>query len=504
MKAHLSILLFIQISISALAVSQTTVIENTLRMAGKNRPQLQKVLDHYRSDSLKYRAACFLIENMDIHYSQTYYWADSLNRKVSFNELDYSNYELSTFALENLRKIIPGVHAVPVINRDVDVIKSDFLIKNIEAAFDSWKDRKGLPFSEFCEYLLPYRVANEPLQDWREIYKENFGWIEDCVKINNAKSPSKYVLDYMLEKFKDTYNREKRIEPLPRLGAMQLLHRMKGPCEDIADMEIFILRSQGYAASQEIIPYWATTSGSHLLASVRVNDLQKHVSLEIANVDSLKDKQFWREPSKVIRSTYSKQPGVLAEFEAADQIPNNFMRLLNYKDVTSQYWPAKDLSCPLTHPVTKKIVYACVLNYQIWQPTWWAKTDGDSATFTNMPKGVVYLPAYYENNKIIPAGFPVVLGYNHQEVLRPDTVNLRSVTITQQEKYLKFRPYKQYKLMYWDKEWKVTGSKTTEEDTQELIFKDVPSNTLFILIPEYSERKERPFIITNQGERVWF
>jgi hypothetical protein len=32
----------------------------------------------------------------------------------------------------------------------------------------------------------------------------------------------------------------------------------------------------------------------------------------------------------------------------------------------------------------------------------------------------------------------------------------------------------------------------------------VPANALLLLIPEYSQRKERPFIMLDNGERVWW
>ena len=47
-------------------------MEQTLSQAGKNRSELEKVLRHYREhpeDSLKYQAACFLIDNMKWHLS---------------------------------------------------------------------------------------------------------------------------------------------------------------------------------------------------------------------------------------------------------------------------------------------------------------------------------------------------------------------------------------------------------------------------------------------------
>nr|WP_310648363.1 hypothetical protein [Bacteroides thetaiotaomicron] len=42
-------------------------LETALQQAGENRVELEKVLSHYKTDpadSLKYKAACFLIENM--------------------------------------------------------------------------------------------------------------------------------------------------------------------------------------------------------------------------------------------------------------------------------------------------------------------------------------------------------------------------------------------------------------------------------------------------------
>lgn len=46
-------------------------VKYTLRSAGPNRPELERVLEHYRSagDAERYRAACFLIGNMRGRYT---------------------------------------------------------------------------------------------------------------------------------------------------------------------------------------------------------------------------------------------------------------------------------------------------------------------------------------------------------------------------------------------------------------------------------------------------
>ena len=44
-------------------------MEKALEMVGTNRAELEKVMGHYRGDSLKLRAVRFLIENMQYHFS---------------------------------------------------------------------------------------------------------------------------------------------------------------------------------------------------------------------------------------------------------------------------------------------------------------------------------------------------------------------------------------------------------------------------------------------------
>lgn len=45
-------------------VTEVDRLEYALEFAGENKRELEKVLEYYSDDSLKYRAACFLIVNM--------------------------------------------------------------------------------------------------------------------------------------------------------------------------------------------------------------------------------------------------------------------------------------------------------------------------------------------------------------------------------------------------------------------------------------------------------
>ena len=110
-------------------------------------------------DSLKLRAAEFLILNMPGKYSQysegqwndaatVYYrWENLLNRPSALDEYDLSD---------------------PVRKDDLKYITADFLINNIELAFKVWREMpwgKDIPFDVFCEEILPYRVGH-PINSW--------------------------------------------------------------------------------------------------------------------------------------------------------------------------------------------------------------------------------------------------------------------------------------------------------------------------------------------------
>lgn len=476
----------------------------------KNSKELIKAINHYKErpdNKKKLEALCFLIANMDIHTSFNYYWADGNGKRIQFNELDYATFEGSVRALDSVSKLHGKLHPVKVIYRDIDTVKADYLINNIEKAFTAWESKpsyRNLSFDDFCEYVLPYRISNEPVQPWRNEYFDRFQWINDSIGSGMAVDRTGKLLSENYKTwFFNSYKIEGRKEPLPRLGGLQLLHRKKGPCEDIADMSVFALRSQGFPASIDEVPAWATSSGKHFLNVVFTPE-SKAVSFD-ASTDLETEKKLNREPAKVIRVTYSKQKDVIAATEPVDSIPPGFLRTLNYKDVTNEYWETRDVSFDLFKSKTKHgMVYACAFNFSAWKPVWWGKVQGKSAVVKNLCKGAVFLPVYYEKGKLKPAGYPVASGYNNTLVLKADTSNKRSIHVEVEERYLAFRPGKSYKLFYWTNGWRLLGEKKAGASTKELVFDGVPSNALLLLRPEYSQNKERPFIITADGKRLWW
>lgn len=504
MKKLFYTLLVSLICITALAATYPANVQNVLQKAGQNRLELEKVLKHYRNDSLKYKAACFLVGNMDIHIARTYYWADSLNNKVQFDELSYPDYETAVKSF-NAMSAKTKLHPVQVKVPDVEQVTAKYLIKNIDQAFDMKQKpwARNLTFKQFCDYLLSYRVLDEPDEEWRDSFRKTFSSYTLPLSEKNVRSVCTILSDSLRKWFTNTYNvNQRKVEP-GYLSPRQILFRKQGMCEDMADWGVYILRSIGIAATVDFTPAWATSTGAHYW-NVAFDENDKPIPFFMGD-DNPNEFMMHREPSKVLRVTYSGQSGTLACEEDTCNIPDGFLRNRNYIDVTRDYWRTFHLKVNLdTLWVNHKVAYLSVFNGLNWRLVWWGRIANGETDYSGMSCGVVYLPMYYENKKLAPASDPAILRQDGSvQVLKPDIQTLRTVRIAEQNGYLKFRSGKKYTLYYWQDRWCNAGVQTAKE-LAELTFDRIPANALMILIPEYSERKERPFTIDEKGVREWW
>lgn len=83
------------------------------------------------------------------------------------------------------------------------------------------------------------------------------------------------------------------------------------------------------------------------------------------------------------------------------------------------------------HP---KAVYLYVFNNFTWIPIHWGLIEGDQVTFTDMGRGVVYLPAYYSGKDFTPVGDPFLIDdFGHVVSYKPDVI--RQETLILKRKY---------------------------------------------------------------------
>lgn len=153
-------------------------VEAALEFAGENRSELQKVLQHYHNNPLKEKAARYLIANMPFYYSYKGSELDSIKKiKVLIMNTDTLPQQAMA-AWENIDySTLPKIY-------DAQIISSSYLIRNIDHAFKKWEGcswNKNLSFEDFCEFLLPYRIGDEPLEEWREKYEKKYKAVLDSL-----------------------------------------------------------------------------------------------------------------------------------------------------------------------------------------------------------------------------------------------------------------------------------------------------------------------------------
>ena len=150
-------------------------LDNALELAGDNREELEKVLNHFKEDpdTLKYSAAKFLVENMPYHYAP---------KGENVDYVDSVYLAMSEYPIEQRENVFKGLlKAKDLLNGrpeiDIRTLKADYLIKVINEACDLWHEvawSKEYNTSLFFDYVLPYRLLDEPQSDWRKTIRQVF------------------------------------------------------------------------------------------------------------------------------------------------------------------------------------------------------------------------------------------------------------------------------------------------------------------------------------------
>lgn len=161
-------------------------LEQVLQLAGDNRTELELVLDHFKDDPdpLKYRSAEFLIENMPYNYSNAGSFAEYTDSAFQVAACHPIEQRESIFARVAYCDSTSSSRAAV----DLKEIKADYLIQMIDEACDVWHQvnwNGEYDESLFFDYVLPYRLINEPISLWRSCVKENFPFLNTSTVSSN-------------------------------------------------------------------------------------------------------------------------------------------------------------------------------------------------------------------------------------------------------------------------------------------------------------------------------
>ena len=478
-------------------------LDDVLNLSGPNRPELERVLTHYQDSGLKLNAACFLIENMPRKYGvvaeddNDVYKCFLKNIPTEDSVSWRTDSSVVSLMLDSLsRRVMPQKRK----EYDIDVISADFLIRHIDMAFKVWQSSKfcgHYSFEDFCHYILPYRMGNEPLSNWMEVGNKRYRHLLD-----SALTPKEIAVRIALEEGM-RYNIGMGKYPYPQ-SFEEMMHSRWGTCEEMALYLSLALRSIGIPSGIDFIPAWANRSAGHCW-NVVMDTCGRFVEVGYGaeGVNSVVYKV-----SKIYRREYAIGKDM---------------------DVTAEYgMPQTDLTFQLKENMKDKPVSLCTFNNHTWIPVAFALSDGKEVIFPSVGrgalwgeneilpykdegKGLVYLPMKTDDRK--PLANPVILYEDgSQRVLSADVLHTEKVTLYRKYPFYVTNssdiydsnnvcPGDTYELFYWDNEWKGLGKQTAVSDS--LVYESVPCSAL-LWLHNYTRGKEERIFTYENDRQIWW
>lgn len=404
-----SILLYSLTMVLLVFSCQKPDVRQTFENNCENSRKLQTVLEHYKDEPLKAKAAKFLLENMDDHFA---YNGEAVDIYSRYMDSVFSNYDGDrVFWIMKYDTILQKIGIDLELSQgnrlyDSQTVTVEFLTEHIDSAFTVWQQNwnKQYSFEMFCRYVLPYRIENEKISLWRRIFTTP-SWVRDAYASNQDNSTYAYgMANDILGSMRSVIYYPSQF--LPDLPLTALKHIKSASCKEYAHLCVTILRAHGLPATIDFTPQWGNRGLGHEWC-VFFPDNNSFIPFNPG--ERLGDHFMKRKEdrlTKVFRQTYERQPESLYMLnKGKEKIPDLFDTPY-IMDVTKEYTTTSDIEVQLYDNIeNSKFIYLSVFDNQEWSIVHWGIRHGCKATFRNMARNIMYMPVQYSEEKgIVPAG----------------------------------------------------------------------------------------------------
>lgn len=399
-------------------------LESVMAFAGKNRVELEKVLLHYKNDPEKLQAARFLLSHMK---DRCFYRSEGIDSIHHYLKIAARQESCLPFDVERKWGAYNYKSETPVY--DVQVLSSDYLIENIDLAFEAWHYRewsKYYSFDDFCHYLLPYWIGNEKPDNWRKVFAERFRPVLDSLYQGTDVVVAVNVLQQYLQKtYPFCYNNDFQY---PNLGGEFLLKYAVGACREETDFMIYLLRSIGIPVA---VDHYIYSPDAYLGHSWNVfkDTTGYFIPTELLRTDVSRNWENHRRKGKVYR-----------ELVIPISDTNSFMGT-HLTDVTTNYYPANRVVISHLEREGKEaegLIGVFTMNgwLSIGKYIW----EQERAIVNNIEvDGLIYQPLRQKGNKWLPSGYSFLTDKENNAIaLVPDTTHLETVTLTRKHPLTKY------------------------------------------------------------------
>lgn len=407
-----------------------------LELSKTNRPELEKVIDHYAGCSQKREAARWLIANMPGHSTM---WSKGIQAFADSLMYRRINQERGNQLWDSLQKISGN----PQKRRDIETLTAEFLIDNIDRAFDVWDKspwHNEIDFDRFKKFVLPYRADNELLRiGWRDSLIKTYAPVVNGAKtakeaferirkaVNSVKRNGKYDFPYVMD-------------------AVALRNHYSGVCLERCVYLTAVCRAFGLPVVIDNCGKWANYSNNTHTWVVLVLDDGTYTIVDddsIARKENIIDAstfilkqsmpewypytaEFQKRLVKIWRQTYDINP-----ISSTVMFDEQSGRLASPRlmDVSADYGLVE--STEITPAIKVSDVWLCSHALSTgWIAQAHAHVENGRAIFEHISDSVMLLPMGIIDGRKVPVGNPFYLSNDKKNEIYPDTTQYLSAQFT--------------------------------------------------------------------------
>lgn len=477
-------------------------VQSTLNTTS-NQSELIKVIAHYKNlgETLKIDATYYLLESLreQVHVNGA---GVIQKRKIFIKMAEIPKRAELANKWDSLANLVGGKSNLSLATfYDSDILKSDLLIKHIDAAFRAWKYpwARDLSFDDFCNYILPYKLVNEEPTFWNGIIQQKTSWLLNSNK--TEKDPYKVCLSlnsylkkqFYFQKFPISWD----------LNFTDLSLTQCGSCYQATQFTTYYMRAMGLPVVMDFTPLWGNMNGGHNWnALIYKGKPIPFVGAESDPGQTKIDLALQRKRGKVFRYTYKPNISRIKNSDKLTEAPF-FLKDPNIIDVTRDYIPVTDICVfPKAKVEEKSIIFLCVFNYQKWTPLDWAEVVDGEAVFKSMGRGIMYLPMRMVKGNLLAVADPIQVDAKGNLTNIPTDLTAKH-PFTLRKKGPQgptISAEAEYDLYYWKTRWVSMGKKVAISDS--LVY-TLPDNGVFWLKSADKTTKERIFTLEGGVQSWW-
>lgn len=473
-------------------------LDFALQMAGENRSELESVLNHYKNDSLKLKAAHYLIENMPYHFSMEEYFVSPNGETYRPDIVTLSENNTLKNHCDSIQRL--GYKYVRKKKMDITSLNSNFIINNIELAFEVWQKpwAKNIPFHDFCKYILPYRTHTETISSLRKEMMNRFMPILDSAKVSTSLYACEVLNEYLkgIIKYKNyQFPFYQTIDETYRAGFSQ--------CDGLCDLGAFIMRSVGIPVVINMTT-WTKMDMKHRWCAVLDNG--KFYSFgpgesQPVSYDLFLSESWFFHPAKVYRFSFEPK---ISDTDIEDDGYITYLKNPFIYDVTREHLvniPSINITTKIKNEKSSKI-YLCAFNQYEWRPIAIGYRNEYNCFINNIVGDNIFIIADSpESNKlryITPPFYLSEKGTIHKFI--PRKTDKQKFTFNKLENKLD----REHTLFYWntDDNQFIPLSFSISTDTTQT-YDQIPRNALLWFTIEEKIINQRIFFIDNDSIKYY-